>query len=152
MTMTIGCDGYDLSILNPTQFKLIFNKIPTVEFFCQAVNLPSLVMTPVKQDTPFLDLHHPGEKFYHQPLRARILLDKKMDTYFEIYKWMKNLSTLNRAVEGFSDCQLIIGDRTFNFYDVFPIELDQVEFDIAATDIQTVTFNVTFEFDYFDLK
>jgi hypothetical protein len=152
MTIAIGCDGIDLSLLNPTQFKLIFDKIPTVEFFCQSVTLPELSLAPVVQSTPFLDLNWQGEKVRHQPLFAQILLDKEMRTYEEIYKWIKGMSVLEQAKEGFSDCTLIIGTKSFHFQDVWPMNLAAVNLSIAANDIQTVTFGVTFEYDQFVMK
>lgn len=152
MSLEIGCDGIDLSLLNPTQFKLSFSKIPTVEFFCQSVTLPELNLGPVTQNTPLLDVFHPGEKIVHQQFFAQIVLDKKMLTYKEIYNWMKGLSVLNGVSEGFSDCRLIIGTTSFAFHDVWPTNLGAVNLSIATPTIPTVTFNVSFEYDYFSIE
>jgi len=152
MSLTMGCDGLDLSLLNPTQFRLVFNKIPNVQFFCQSISIPELSLAPVTQSTNLLDLFHPGEKVRHQPLFAEVLLDKEMKTYEEIYTWMKNLSVLHNATEGFSDCDVIIGARTFHFQDVWPINLAQINLNIAVPSVQAVTFGVTFEYDLFTMK
>jgi hypothetical protein len=152
MPMKMGCDGFDLSLLNPTQFKLVFDKIPNTEFFCQSITLPELSLSPVEQKTPFLDLNWQGEKVNHQPLFAEILVDKEMSSYTELYKWIKDMSVLNKAVEGFSDCQVIIGSKTFSFVDVWPMNIGSLNFSIAAADIQPLTFGVTFEYDYFTLS
>ena len=152
MTMSMGCDGLDLSLLNPTQFKLSFSKIPNVEFFCQAITLPELNLGAVMQNTPMLDVFHHGEKVTHQPLFAEVLLDKQMKTYNEIYKWMKELSVMYGATEASSDCIVTIGQSAFHFHDVFPINLASVNMNIAVPDIQAVTFGVTFEYDHFTME
>jgi len=152
MSIAIGCDGLDLSILNPTQFRLSFDKIPTVEFFCQAISLPEINLAPVTQLTPLLDVFHPGEKITHSPLFATILMDKGMLTYKEIYNWMKLLAVKDGATESFSDCRLIIGANTFVFHDVWPISLAAVNMNIATPNIPTVTFNVSFEYDYYTIE
>lgn len=151
MPLTTGCDGMDMSLLNPTQFKLMFDKIPNTEFFCQAITLPELSLSPVVQSTPFLDLNWQGEKVNHQPLTAEILLDKEMRSYSELYNWIKGMSVLKRAVEGFSDCSLVMGTKTFRFIDVWPMTISAINLSIAVPDVQTVTFNVTFEYDYFEI-
>jgi len=152
MTMSMGCDGMDLSLLNPTQFKLVFDKIPNTEFFCQSITLPELSLRPVVQNTPFLDLNWQGEKVNHQPLFAEIVVDKGMKSYSELYTWLKNMSVLNNASDGFSDCQLIVGSHTFHFVDVWPMTIGSINFSLAMTDIPAVTFAVTFEYDYFSMS
>lgn len=149
--MTLESCGFDYSLFNPTQFKLVFNKIPNIEFFCQSINLPALSMNPVKQVTPFLDVNHPGEKIFHETLNVEILLDKAMKTYSEIYKWMWNNSVMGGAQSPFSDCTLIMGDAIFNFKDVLPIAIAPVNLSIAMSDIPPIVFGVTFEYDYFDM-
>lgn len=151
MALTLSCDGLDLSLLNPTQFKLVFSKIPNTEFFCQSISIPALRLNPVTQNTPFLDVNWQGEKVNHEPLVASILLDKQMNTYSEIYKWLKGMSVLKQAEEGFSDCQVIIGEKTFNFVDVWPMSLAAIDLSIATPVVETVAFTVMFEYDYFDL-
>ena len=51
-----------LDLASPTQFKFQILKLPKVEYFCTAVNLPGLSLNTVQQPTPLADIPLPGEK------------------------------------------------------------------------------------------
>jgi len=151
MTKIFSCDGIDLSLFTATHFKLVFTKLPEMEFWCQSVTIPSVEMSVVTQSTPFLDVIHQGEKRDFSPFSCEILLDKGMKSWNEIYKWMKEISVQGGATGTFSDCLLSTDDVTFHFKDVLPIRLDQIPLSIAVVDIEPITFDVSFRYDYFDI-
>jgi hypothetical protein len=47
---------------SPTQFKFQILKLPKVEYFCTAVNIPGITLSSIKQDTPLADIPLPGVK------------------------------------------------------------------------------------------
>ena len=150
MTQTITCSpGFDFSLFNSTQFKLIFTKIPNVEFWCQRVTLPEVTYNSVTQDTPSLDLFHTGEKMHFTPFSCSVLLDKNLITYKEIFNWMSTDSSSNQVNTSFSDASLFLGDVEVKFRDLFPIEISKLDFSIIATDIQPMTFNISFRYDWY---
>ena len=67
-----------LDYASPTQFKFQIAKLPKVEFFATAVNLPGISLSSIKQQTPLADIPLPGEKITFQDLELTFLVDEKI--------------------------------------------------------------------------
>ena len=48
-----------LDYASPTQFKFTIIKLPKVEYFCTAANIPSITLGSANQSTPFRDIPIP---------------------------------------------------------------------------------------------
>ena len=73
---------------SPTQFKFAITKLPKVEFFATAVNLPGISLSSIKQQTPLADIPLPGEKITFQDLELTFLVDEKLQNYQELFNWI----------------------------------------------------------------
>ena len=125
------------SLLNKNNFRLLIDKVPTVEYYVQSVNIPGLQFTEVNQ--PFgigVDAFFPGDK---------------------VTTTTGELSNINSDLNQYSQITLItntnknIPNKFFRFYDCFPISLGGLELQSGA-DAETVTCTVEFRFTYYDIK
>ena len=80
-----------LDYASPTQFKFQITKLPKVEYFCTAVNLPSLTISETSQPTPFVDLPLPGTKLTYGTLTMTFLVDENLENFQEIHGWIRGL-------------------------------------------------------------
>ena len=77
---------------SPTQFKFSILKLPKVEYFCTAVNIPGISLggAPVQQ-TPFKDIPLPGDKLTYEPLQMTFMVDENLENFQEIHGWLVGL-------------------------------------------------------------
>ena len=80
-----------LDYASPTQFKFNIIKLPKVEYFCTAVNVPGISLGSVSQQTPMKDIPLPGEKLTYQDLTMTFLVDENLQNYQEIHGWLVGL-------------------------------------------------------------
>ena len=77
---------------DPTKFKFNIVKLPKVEYFCTAVNLPGVnIADNYTQPTPFRDIPLPGEKLQYDRLSMTFLVDENLENYQEIHGWIRGL-------------------------------------------------------------
>lgn len=148
----IPCDGYELSVLQSNFFKLIFSKIPHVEFWAQKVRIPDLSMGYADHPTRIHDLKWAGEKLKMEPLVTRILVDEALNVYSELYTWMYNVSVNGLASDSFSDCIVEIGEKKWHFNDVLPVSISSFEMDSAQAGSSPVTLDATFVYNNFTFQ
>jgi len=80
-----------LDYASPTQFKFNILKLPKVEYFCTAVNLPGISIGTATYPTPLKDLPYPGEKVTYQDLQMTFMVDENLANYQEIHGWIVGL-------------------------------------------------------------
>jgi hypothetical protein len=81
-----------LDYADPTKFKFNIIKLPKVEYFCTAVNLPGITLADnYTQPTPFRDIPLPGEKLEYEKLAMTFLVDENLENYQEIHGWLRGL-------------------------------------------------------------
>ena len=80
-----------LDLASPTQFKFQILKLPKVEYFCTAVNLPGLSLNTVQQPTPLADIPLPGEKLSFGDLEMTFMVDENLENYQEKSAWLFGL-------------------------------------------------------------
>ena len=91
-TNTYGRQPTAQDYASPTQFKFSILKIPKVEFFCTAVNIPGISLggSPV-QATPLKDISLPGDKLTYEPLSMTFMIDENLENFQEIHGWLVGL-------------------------------------------------------------
>jgi len=81
-----------LDYASPTQFKFSIIKLPKVEYFCTAVNIPGITLEgSMVQPTPLKDIPVPGEKLNYEPLQMTFLVDENLENFQEIHGWLVGL-------------------------------------------------------------
>jgi hypothetical protein len=93
MTTTNALDRQPtkLDYASPTQFKFNIIKLPKVEYFCTAINVPGISMSSVTQPTPLKDVPKPGEKLNYADLVMTFIVDENLANYREIHGWLVGL-------------------------------------------------------------
>lgn len=147
-------------------FDFTIKRLPNVEFFVQAVNIPGLNIPITEQYTPFTPIHRPGNKLQYDELAVTVRLDENLMCYKEIYNWMVGMvsptafSEYANLIAGdgvFSDASLILlsskGNpiKEFKFIDLFPISISSVQLSAAETSTQFATTTIGFKYTTFDM-
>lgn len=152
----------DLDYLKPNGFKFQIHNLPNVSYFCQAANIPAIQLGSPTFQTPLSDIPVPGDKLAYGDLVIRFLVQENMSNYLELYNWLiglgfpesrdqyKNWNEGQRyrfpavsdkrlgALGNFSDADFFILDSDNNpnvkitYYDVFPVSLEALDFDISS--------------------
>ena len=77
---------------SPTQFKFNIIKLPKVEYFCTAVNIPGISLGGnVTQQTRFKDIPLPGDKLSYEDLTMTFIVDENLENFQEIHGWLVGL-------------------------------------------------------------
>ena len=154
----------ELSFTPPHNFYMLIDKMPTLAFTLQRVQIPVINgeelllpngMNPGK--TPI-----PGNGLDYSVLSTDFIVDKHFQNYYEILGWMKGMyAPEDKAEQAYtwqnttSDITVIGTDAAnaplvrWQFTDAFPISMDGTMYDATMPDMEYLTSNVTFRYKYF---
>ena len=99
-----------LDYASPTQFKFSITKLPKVEYFCTAANLPGLNLGTAEQITPLKDIPMPGDRLVYDSLNITFLVDENLENYREIHGWLTGVG-FPRDFSQFANLQDAGSDR-----------------------------------------
>jgi hypothetical protein len=150
----------------PTYYKFVIKEMPQLEYFITKVTLPSFGYdSAIEQPNRFSLIRHPASKIVYAPLEMSFLVNEDMTNWLEISNWIRRTSVsddhidiLDDTGEHFTQGTLFITNSAMNpnievtFYNMFPISVSGFEFDSQVTDLTPWTANVTFAYDYYDIK
>jgi len=166
------------SVINNTNFLPIvgfrfgIKKLPTTNYFVQAVNVPGVELGLATVDNPFIRYNLPGDHIRYRELTVTFRVDEDMKNYQEIYNWIiglgfpdsfnqyKQLSSKSATSgEGItSDGTLMIQNSArvpnmeITFIDMFPRSLSDIILDTRDTTAQYAESTATFKFRKFEIK
>jgi len=157
--------------LQPSKFILSFDRIPTVQYFCQEANLPGVSMGKAPINTPLLDLYSPGNKLTYSPFDISFTVNEGATDWQELYSWFLSMATptglqdrvdlsnaQSKRISGskaFSDATLTIFSALNNplirvrFINTFPTSLSDLQFDTKSSADEIITAEASFNYDYF---
>lgn len=155
----------NLNPLASTGYQFFIKKLPTTNFFCQAINIPGCRLFVSEQPTPFTNVPIPGHKLQYHDLNVTFQVDEELKNYYEIYEWIiqlgfpenyqqrRDLEKRERDFEGkMSDGHAIILSNTKNpnykisFGGLFPISISDIVFDTRQTSEGFFAATATFKF------
>lgn len=165
----------NFNYLQPTSFKLTIDRrnYPNLEFFCQNVTHPGMLMTAV--ELPFRKLTgvpFPGDKLTFNELACNIILDENMQGYQEMFDWIRrlldtdmdyNVSSAKKVGASmdnpptYADITLSIlsshnnQTKQVRYLDAVPTSLGDINFESTSSGSEFITFQTTFRFNYFEL-
>jgi len=174
MDKTLSCPlPSNINPLSPNGFNFTIQKIPSVNFFCQQVNLPGLTFGDPSFATPFASVPIPGDHITYDNLAVNFLIDENMANYRAIWNWIIALGfpqsydqyvtfinadqsgALSELAKNYSDGLLeILGGSntavaTVQFVDMFPVALDTVLFQSTNQDVPYIVGQATFRYSYY---
>ena len=135
---------------SPTQFKFQIQKLPKVEYFTTACNIPGISLNATVQPTPLADIPLPGDTISFGDLEITFLVDENLENYREVKYGAQGLGPI------FSDATLNVLTSKNNanievrFNNVFPISLSGLNFNQQANDIDYLTATVSFKYKLYE--
>ena len=161
------------NLLQPTKFLLTFDRLPTVQYFCQTANIPGVNLGQAQFNTPMLDVFTPGNKITYNPFNIEFLLDESLTGWQELHAWFRSIAspesfeerkrltslqnkTSYSKLTSYSDATLTVLSALNNpivriqFINMFPITLSDIVFDSKQSADNTMTADGVFMFDYFN--
>lgn len=167
------------NFLKPNAFRLIFNRLPGVEYFCQSTNLPKITLGSAPQPTPFVDVPHSGDKLEYDFLNIVFMVDENMTNYLEMHNWLTKLgfpkshdqfaelvndpshkflgSDIMLESGVYSDASLFILNNNnqpvveIRFYDACPTSLEGLDFDLRIPTVDYFTGIATLRYKFYDI-
>ena len=150
---------------------MLFRSMPTVQFFCQSVNIPGVSIGQAPLTFPSLTAYTPGNQLAYNNFNIDFLIDETLTSWQEIYNWFRsfaspdgtnernslsNLASQNKFTTKkpfLSDATLTIMSALNNplvrvqFINMFPVSIADLNFDTkqSADDIMVGTANFVYE-------
>ena len=103
-------------LLQSTKFRLTFDRLPGITYFCQNANFPGVSLTEIMRQTPFVDLYVPGEKLIYDTFNITFLVDEEMRSWLEIHDWMRGITFPTNFQEYVNLARSSTGAINNNFY------------------------------------
>ena len=85
---TLSRQPTELDYADPTKFRFSIKKLPIVEFFTTAANLPGINLGEAVFPTPFKQIPIMGDDLTYENLEITFLVDEKLTNYTEVHNWM----------------------------------------------------------------
>jgi hypothetical protein len=157
--------------LQASKFLITFDRIPTVQYFCQEVNLPGISIPVAIINTPLLDFQSPGTKIQYSPFNITFNVNEDISNWKEMYTWFLSMASpagfqerkdlratySKRTTDKlYSDITLSILSSLNNpivrvrFSNAFPISLTDINFDTKSSADNIITASASFNYDYFE--
>jgi len=162
------------NFLQPSKFILAFNRLPTVQYFCQEANLPGASIGTTEFNTPLVNVPIAGTKINYNEFNVTFMVDEQAQSWIELYKWMLAIASpksladraLNNQLQNtftatdsyYSDSNLTVMSALNNplisikFHRMFPVSLSDIQFDTKESADTIITANATFRYEYFDIE
>lgn len=150
-----------------SQFRFVITKLPTVEYFITAVNLPQISLSGGAEiSTPFKEVAFGGDTVIYEDLTIEFLVDEDLKNWLEINDWIKGIgfprtrdqfaTELSNSVQFpnsiYSDATLVILTNKNNpnlqvtFENIFPTQLSGLQFTTQGTDTEVLRATANFTF------
>ena len=147
-----------------TYFKFTMDKAPTMTYFCQKVNLPSLSLDGIEQPTPFGGrLYKASDAYTYDDLTIDFIVDENMKNWLELYNWLRSCADLKDYTEfedidiHMTNAELLITNsakqpiKSVHFSHVIPTSVGSIQFDSSTTDTEPIISTASFKFAFYDI-
>jgi hypothetical protein len=154
------------NFLTNNKFKFIISRCPTVTYFCQRANIPSLSFGVSTQAQPGgISIRRPGTAYQYEDLQVGFIVNEDMTNWLEIYEWIKKLGiSYDSTVEVIDDMQmvatglLLITDSKYKpsiairYMNMFPTFLGGIDLDSALPDTDPIVSTATFSYTHYEIE
>lgn len=154
------------NFLSPVEFAFNIQRMPTVQYYIQSINIPGISSGFTEQVTPFRNTFRHGDKLTYDDLYITIAVDENLRGYLETWAWLKALTKPEEfeqysgliAGDGlYSDATLTIVNSSKNpnikikFLDMFPISVGAITMTTTTSDVPVVTCDLTFKYNRYEI-
>lgn len=163
--------------LKQNTFRFTVKDLPFISYTCQAVSLPSVGFGATKQATTLFDANLPGEKLSFGDFGLTFIVSEDLENYLELLNWMQGMASpknynnrkaffrerADKRIDSsnynnlqYSTGTLIITNaanipvKGITFYEMFPIQLSNIDFNTTVQSLQYSTCTVTFKYNTFE--
>jgi len=145
------------NFLAPNGFKFNLELFPGVDFFCQRVSVPGINVPSAEITTRYRNIpiaSSGGLTF--DDLRIDFIVDEDIKNYLSIWEWIQ-INNLGEHMDTKKDPQYSLGELiilnsnyqpniTVGFEGLFPVDISELSFDIADTEIEYIKASATFKY------
>lgn len=161
------------SFLYPQGFKFNIAKIPTVSFYCTNAGIPRINLPTIDYPNYLRNIPIESDVAIFTDLNLTFMVDEDMQNYMSIFNWIiglsfpesteqyKKLITNQDGIQdpllAKSDGSLFIYNNNYNphiivkYKDLFPIDLEAIEFDSTVTDPKPLTAKASFAYTSYNI-
>lgn len=143
--------------LKNNSFKFTINKIPNVNFYVQEANIPDISVDFTETKTLFSQADYDtGGRYSYGDLNIRFIVDENMNNYLELYNWIRSEMPVESYAEinkdPLEDATLMVLNNSYRanvvvkFKELYPVSLDEINFDLTTTDPDPIIINTEFKF------
>jgi len=162
--------------LQASNFRLTFNTLPRVSFYCNECNVPGLEVPPVIQSAMPNPIPQPGTNVVFEDFIIDFFVDEDLRNYFELLYWIIGLgfpdslsqiynfqcfrdngnNQSNDGINLFSDASLLILNSNYNvnysvkFKEIFPYKVSALNLNSKLESTEPVTVTAYFKYMLFD--
>ena len=160
------------NFLSPFGYKLVLTRLPNVDFYCQRVSTPAVMLGSIEVPNPFQALQVPSDAMRFSNLSVTFKIDEDLQNYREIFDWIealavsddfRNYSTLANtpiisSKKVYSDASLVVLSSSKNpnqeltFVELFPVSLGGMSFNSTSSEMQYMEATAEFKFRRFYIK
>ena len=152
--------------LTNNKFRFVMTRCPTMTYFCQRANVPSLSFgTSIQSNPTGVTIKRPGTSYVYEDLQIGFSVDENMKNWLEIHNWIKDLGvSYNSATEVLNEHQkvasaylLVLNSAyrpiiSFTFKNLYPTFLSGIDFDSSAADTDTIIATATFSYTHYEVN
>lgn len=156
------------NLLQPTKFLLTFSRLPDVQYFCQQINLPGVNMGQAMMNTPLIDIPIASNKLTYNMLNINFTVNENMSNWVQLYDWFRVFGSPKSMADRKTQLELqggkLYSDATLtvlsalnnpivsvNFFNAFPISLNDIQFDTTLSADTIVTGGASFMYSHYEI-
>jgi len=154
------------NFLTNNKFQFRLSRCPTMTYFCQRANIPSLSFGVSIQSQPGgIVLKRPGTAYNYEDLQVGFIVDENLTNWLEIYNWIKQIGiSYDTSTEHIHELQkvatgiMLVTDSKYKpivavkYQNIFPTFLSGIDFDSALTDTDAVICTATFSYTHYEIE
>lgn len=160
----------NFSYLQPSGFKIIINRqaYPALQFLATSVTHPTVSIPNARFAIPrYEGISLPGDTLSFTNLIMEVILDEDLQSYNEMYSWMKRITTEHHNMIDQDECDGIISsdasiricvvngsnnvEHNFEYKNAVPVSLSAIQFASSVNTVDYVTFTAEFAISEFEL-
>jgi hypothetical protein len=157
------------NFLQPTGFKVVVlrKRFKNLEFFAQSIQHPDLNVSPAIAPFRGTNAQFPGDKLEYGALTIDAIMDENMNVYKEMHSWLtsnvnneykspSSVTSNDQDVSTYDISLMVLSSHnnvidTIRYKDTFPTSVGAVNFQSTVSDVQYITFPITFAYTGFTI-
>ena len=154
------------NVLTNNKFKFLMTRCPTLTYYCQRANIPSLGFgTSIQSNPSGVVIKRPGTSYVYEDLQIGFAVDENMKNWLEIHNWIKDLGiSYDRSAEHLNENQKVASAYLFvlnsnyrpymvvKFKNLYPTFVSGIDFDSSNTDAETIIATATFSYTHYEIE